>query len=48
MFGELKKLAGEKIINDCNLNQRWCTVAGGEYDCPGIQKVGNSICPEWV
>jgi hypothetical protein len=46
MFDELKKIPGEKIINNCWLIQRTINHAGGEYDCPGMQKVGNSFCPE--
>jgi hypothetical protein len=42
----LNKVPGEKIINNSNVKQLLFTVAGGEYDCPDKQKVGNSFCPE--
>jgi len=46
MFGEFKKLPGEKIMNHNNLIQQLFTATGGEYDCPDKQKVGNCNCPE--
>jgi len=42
----LNKVSGEKIINNSNLIQLLFTVAGGEYDCPKKQKVGNCNCPK--